>query len=136
MPRLWLKGLNPRRKPVLYVTNSLLAWTLISGLVARSYQVHTTLPNHESTDQYPLQQPVSPPHFSSSHQAPQGALAATQLPTLRLPTSDEAWSDTNRVLAESVVPAVLAASTVVDKNTMLCQGIYQLFANQFGCVSS
>ena len=62
-------------------------------------------------------------------------LVATHLPALKLPKSAEEWSEVDRVLTESVVPAVLAATTVDDKNDALCQGIYQLFANQFGCAS-
>ena len=59
-----------------------------------------------------------------------------QLPTLKLPTFDEEWLEADRAIADSVVPAVLAAFSVDDKNTMLCEGVYQVFANKFGCIST
>ena len=102
--------------------------------LSRSCQVPRTPPNavlqhqQDSPPQPPQPHPSPQPHVSVP-------LVATQLPALKLPESAEEWSEVDRVLAESVVPAVLAATTVDDKNDALCQGIYQLFANQFGCAS-
>ena len=41
----------------------------------------------------------------------------------------------DRALARSVVPAVLAAPTVDAKNEALCQGLYHHFSCQYGCVT-
>ena len=41
----------------------------------------------------------------------------------------------DRVLAETVVPVVLAATTVDAKHEALCQGIYHHFSAQFGCTT-
>ena len=102
--------------------------------LSRSCQVLSTPPN--AVLQHQLDSPPQPPQ---SHPSPQPHVSvpqvATQLPALKLPKSAEEWSEVDKVLAESVVPTVLAATTVDDKSNALCQGIYQLFANQFGCAS-
>ena len=47
------------------------------------------------------------------------------------PQSSEQWAQANEELARTVVPAVLAAPTVEQKNMILCKGIYD-YTTKFG----
>ena len=59
-------------------------------------------------------------------------LHSAQLPSLKLPQSEEDWLQSDREIATTVVPAVLAAPTVDMKHEALCQGIYQHFSSLYG----
>ena len=61
---------------------------------------------------------------------------AVQLSPLKLPQSEEDWLESDRALARSVVPAVVATSTVDAKHEALCQGIYHHFSSQYGCATA
>ena len=56
--------------------------------------------------------------------------------TWRMPmaafTTREEWQLADEELATSVVPAVLLCESVEEKNTKLCDGVYQFFAQPFG----
>ncbi len=98
--------------------------------LSRSCQVYSSVPREEPINEDTPQQISVPPNPNPI------PVTATQLRTLKMPKSDEEWVEVDRAIADSVVPAVLAASTVDDKNTQLCQGVYQLFASKFGCAST
>ena len=79
VPRLWL---NPRRKPVLYVTNSLLGWTLTAGSLDHSrftllYPMMSLLINILCNSLLPLLIPLL--HTKPPGEAPQGAPADTNI---------------------------------------------------------
>ena len=103
---------------------------------SRSCKIQASLSNEECN-----QPALSPqPHLSSHNRMQSGLTQATpkavQLPSLKLPQSDEDWLESDRALAKFVVPAVVAAPTVDAKHEALCQGIYHHFSNQCGCATS
>ena len=91
---------------------------------SRSCQLH---PNSSNVD---CNLKVSPLHSDLLSDLPHGRQqiqatpAAVQLPSLKLPQSEEDWLESDRALARLVVPAVIAAPTVDAKHECLCQGIY------------
>ena len=54
----------------------------------------------------------------------------------KYPSNAEEWCEADEHLAQSVVPAVLAAATVEEKNMALCDGIYTYFSSTYGTRSS
>ena len=48
------------------------------------------------------------------------------------PTSAEEWVKVDQDMARLVVPAVLAATSVEEKNQLLCNGIYNYFSSKYG----
>ena len=48
------------------------------------------------------------------------------------PTSAEEWARAYQEMARSVVPTVLAATSVEEKNQLLCNGIYNFFSSSYG----
>ena len=58
------------------------------------------------------------------------------LPMLRpfkFPTTEEGWAEADQHMATVVVPEVLSASTIEEKNHALCKGIYSFFSSKYGC---
>ena len=51
---------------------------------------------------------------------------------LRLPRTDEEWEEADAHFAAYLVPHILGASGVDDKNDMLCSGVYEYFATKYG----
>lgn len=101
--------------------------------LSRSCQVHQTPANIEPVHQAMPSQPALPLHQPPCSLSP--SQEPLQLPSLKLPATEEDWLKSDRDLARSVVPAVLAAPTVNAKNEALCQGIYHYFSCKYGCVS-
>ena len=96
--------------------------------LSRSCQKHES----PATLEY-VQQPLPTlSHEPSSPELPQPPLAP-QLAALILPQSKEVWSESDKLLALTVVPAVLAAPTVDAKHQALSQGIYHHFSSTYGC---
>lgn len=55
------------------------------------------------------------------------------LPTpFAVPQSNESWEEDNHSLGCSLVHQVFAAQSVDDKNRVLCEGLYNHFANKYG----
>ena len=54
------------------------------------------------------------------------------LPTVNMPKSDEDWEADNTSLGSTLVPQVLAAQLVEEKNMVLCVGIYNYFSSKYG----
>lgn len=50
----------------------------------------------------------------------------------KCPKSSDEWLEADEQLAESVVPAVLAAVSPEEKNKVLCDGIYSFFSSKYG----
>ena len=100
--------------------------------LSRSCQIHPSPGNDQCFQQTSSDVPLYSQHGS----LPQTSSVATLLPPLKLPQSEEEWLQSNRALARSVVPAVLAATTVDAKHEALCQGLYHHFSCQYGCVTS
>ena len=53
-------------------------------------------------------------------------------PLLKLPSSQQEWTEANTFFSEVLVPEVLRESTPESKNRVLCEGIYGLFAQKYG----
>ena len=51
---------------------------------------------------------------------------------LRVPKTAEEWKLADDALSQSVIPAVLSATTVDEKNRILCEGVCQYFSQRFG----
>ena len=85
-------------------------------------------------------------HSHSDSSAPQSlplpvpeAIATTSpalLKRLRLPKTTEEWQAVDELLALTIVPRVLAASTIEEKKTILGCGLYECFYSKFGTTSS
>ena len=75
-----------------------------------------------------------PPSISHGHSAytPISSTAPSMLKPLKCPKSDEEWQEADTHMCAVVVPAVLSAQTIEDKNFALCSGIYSYFANRHG----
>ena len=97
--------------------------------LSRSCQPHPTL----TTDQQAVSTTLDFPPESLSQPFYHAPLQATQLPSLKLPQSPDDWHESDRELARTVVPVVLAAPTVDAKHEALCQGIYHHFSSLYGC---
>ena len=67
--------------------------------------------------------PVSSPDVSST---------PAMLRPFNCPKTDQEWSEADHHLASVVVPAVLSASSVEEKNLALCKGVYTFFSNKYG----
>ena len=48
------------------------------------------------------------------------------------PKTDQGWAEADQHLVTEVVPKVLAASTIEEKNHVLCVGIYSHFTDRYG----
>lgn len=59
-------------------------------------------------------------------------LSPSMLRPFNCPCSEEEWADANQHFASMVVPAVLSATTVDEKNQVLCEGIYSYFSGRYG----
>ena len=104
--------------------------------LSRSCQIHPSPGNDECFQQTSFLQPAVPSLSQHGSQTQTSSEAATLLPPLKLPQSEEEWLQSGRTLARSVVPAVLAAPTVDAKHEALCQGLYHHFSRQYGCIAS
>ena len=51
---------------------------------------------------------------------------------LKLPHSEEEWRAADNVFNSSLIPSVLAATGVEEKNRILSEGIYSFFAEKYG----
>ena len=51
---------------------------------------------------------------------------------LKLPKSVEEWEEADSLLLSTVVPAVLHAVSAEEKNSCLCEGVYDVLASRFG----
>ena len=102
-----------------------------------------SIPSDESPDTSPSNQEANPEstrpsetHTNSPDQATPQAdeelRRTSPLPTLQLPSSQEAWVAADCHFSANLLPAVMNASTVEEKNTMLTTGIYQYFAESCG----
>ena len=82
--------------------------------------------------------PRAPPmiHPTASEPPPQYAVPSTPLEPFVSPVSKEEWQVADAYLADTVVPAVLAASTVDEKHHILCSGVYSYFSGKYGTRSS
>ena len=72
-------------------------------------------------------------HFHTSIQTDSLPLPAfTMPPPFKTPKTAEEWKDDDSQLAETVVPAVLEAEDIDEKNKILGEGIYNHFASKYG----
>ena len=98
--------------------------------------VPETSPTISSTPEPVNLDPTSsePPHLTvqDSHVAPE----QQQLPSLKLPRNSDEWEAADEYLSVHVTPAVINASTVDEKHTAFCEGVYQYFSQKFGTRST
>ena len=51
---------------------------------------------------------------------------------LNCPNNNDDWLKADEYLAQNVIPLVLSASLIEEKNTFLCEGIYEYFSLKYG----
>ena len=59
-----------------------------------------------------------------------------QLLQIKLRRNSEEWEEANSHVSTAVVPVVIQASILEEKNRVLCEGIYQYFVQSFGTKST
>ena len=74
----------------------------------------------------------SPPPVPNNLATDNSTSHPNQLPPFGLPRSSDAWIEADEILSTTVVPAVLSAPTVDEKNRELCEGVYQYFSQKYG----
>ena len=67
-----------------------------------------------------------------SHEPPPDLPILKRREPFNCPKNAEEWLVADEQLAESVVPEVLAAASVDEKNKALCDGIYTYFTSKYG----
>ena len=93
-----------------------------SFTVASNLNSTETLPGNLNSARRLQSADATPPTAFTVHQRKQ---------PLRLPTTPEEWEDVD-VLLSSIVPSVQQAISVEEKNTALCEGIYNIMNSRFG----
>ena len=80
------------------------------------------------------------PSDTISPSEPSPSLCAPSMPPmlepLNCPLTEDPWAEADQHMASTVVPAVLSAYPIEDKNHALCSGIYTYFSSQYGTRSS
>ena len=80
----------------------------------------------------PFQHWLVTPHSVVPSPSVETAPSTLQLRPFNHPQSPDEWAVANEDLANTIVPAVLAAPTVEEKNRILCEGIFCYFTSRFG----
>ena len=86
-----------------------------------------------------VHQSLLPQNFPTpltSEPLPHHPIPSATLDPFLYPKSQEEWQAADGCLAATVVPAVLAASTVDEKHHALCSGAYRYFSAEYGTRSS
>ena len=86
-----------------------------------------------------VHQSLLPQNFPTpltSEPLPHHSIPSATLDPFLYPKSQEEWQAADGCLAATVVPAVLAASTVDEKHHTLCSGAYRYFSAEYGTHSS
>ena len=105
----------------------------------RTINHHSDHPSNSIVTTGPSVPHIGPLTATSCHNSPsvssplaQVTISSSQLRPFNHPQSPDEWQVANEDLANTIVPAVLAAPTVEEKNRVLCEGIFNYFTAKFG----
>jgi len=79
----------------------------------------------------PMQCPIQPPVTSPFPGTRRPRPTITKAP-FNCPRTAEEWEEADKELSRTVVPTVLLADTVEERNQALCEGVYGYFSSKYG----